>query len=58
MDIIHRIFTLKKMNIKEVAKLMNTLAEVYPDCEVTFANNKVPVNTLSYDAKSNSINLR
>ena len=44
--------------IKEVAKLMNTLAEVYPDCEVTFANNKVPVNTLSYDAKSNSINLR
>ena len=46
------------MNIKEVAKLMNTRAEVYPDCEVTFANNKVPVNTLSYDARSNSINLR
>lgn len=46
------------MNIKEVAKLMNSLAEVYPDCEFTFANNKVPVNTLSYDAKSNSINLR
>lgn len=46
------------MNIKEVAKWMNTLAEIYQDCEVTFANNKVPVNTLSYDAKSNSINLR
>ena len=46
------------MNIKEVAKLMNSLAEVYPDCEVTFVNNKVPVNTLSYDTKSNSINLR
>lgn len=58
MDIIHHTLTFKKMNIKEVAKLMNTLAEVYPDCEVTFANNKVPVNTLSYDAKSNSINLR
>lgn len=58
MDIIHRILTLKKMNIKDVAKWMNTLAEIYPDCEVTFANNKVPVNTLSYDAKSNSINLR
>lgn len=25
------------MNIKDVAKLMNTFAEVYPDCEVTFA---------------------
>ena len=46
------------MNIKEVARWMNSLAEVYSDCEVTFANNKVPVNTLSYDEKSNSINLR
>ena len=46
------------MNIKEVAKLMNSLADAYPDCEFTFANNKVLVNTLSYDAKSNSINLR
>ena len=46
------------MNIKDVAKLMNTFAEVYPDCEVTFANNKVPVNVVQYDAKSNSINLR
>ena len=46
------------MNIKDVAKLMNTFADVYPDCEVTFANNKVPVNVLNYDAKSNSINLR
>ena len=58
MDIIHRIFTLKKMNIKEVAKWMTNIAEIYPDCEVTFPNNKVPINTLSYDAKSNSINLR
>lgn len=46
------------MNIKDVAKLMATYAEIYPDCEVTFANNKVPVNVVQYDAKSNSINLR
>jgi len=46
------------MNIKDVAKLMTTLGEVYPDCEVTFANNKVPVTVVHYDAKSNSINLR
>lgn len=46
------------MNIKDVAKLMTTYAEIYPDCEVTFANNKVSVNAVQYDAKSNSINLR
>jgi len=46
------------MNIKDVAKLMTTYAEIYPDCEVTFANNKVSVNVVQYDAKSNSINLR
>ena len=45
------------MNIKDVAKLMATYAEIYPDCEVTFANNKVPVNVVQYDTKSNSINL-
>jgi hypothetical protein len=46
------------MKITDAAKLMATFAEIYPDCEVTFANNKVPVNTVQYDAKSNSINLR
>ena len=46
------------MNIKNVAKLMTTYAEIYPDIEVTFANNKVPVNIVQYDAKSNTINLR
>ena len=35
------------MNIKEVAKWMNTLAEIYPDCEVTFANNKVQIGRAS-----------
>ena len=46
------------MNIKDVVKLMTIYAEIYPDCEVTFANNKVPVNVVQYDVKSNSINLR
>ena len=46
------------MNIKDAAKLMSTYAEVYPDCELTFANNKVLVSVIQYDAKSNSINLR
>lgn len=46
------------MNIKDVVKLMTTFGEIYPNCEVTFANNKVPVNVIQYDAKSNSINLR
>lgn len=46
------------MNIKDAAKLMSTYAEVYPNCELTFANNKVPVSVIQYDAKSNSINLR
>lgn len=46
------------MNIKDVAKLMITYADIYPDCELIFANNKVPVNVIQYDAKSNSINLR
>jgi len=46
------------MNIKDVAKLMNTFAEVYPDCEVTFANNKVKATVIQFDIKSNSINIR
>lgn len=46
------------MNIKDVAKLMQTYAEIYPECEVTFANNKVSVNIIQYDSKSNSINVR
>jgi len=46
------------MNIKDTAKLLSTYAEIYPNCEVTFANNKVPVNIVQYDSKSNTINLR
>jgi hypothetical protein len=46
------------MNIKDVAKLMNSFAEVYPDCEVTFANNKVKATVIQFDIKSNSINIR
>jgi hypothetical protein len=46
------------MNIKDTAKLMQTYADVYPDANVTFANNKVPVTKIVYDASTNSINLR
>jgi hypothetical protein len=46
------------MKVKDAAKLMATYAEIYPDIELTFANNKVPVSVVQYDAKSNSINLR
>lgn len=46
------------MNIKDAAKLLNTLAEIYPDAKLTFANNKVDVSTIVYDVKSNSINIR
>lgn len=46
------------MNILDVAKLMQTYAEVYPTADVTFANNKVSVTKIVYDANTNSINLR
>ena len=46
------------MNIKDAAKLISTLAEIYPDAKLTFANNKVDVTTIVYDSKSNSVNIR
>lgn len=46
------------MEIKKAAKLIQTLAELYPDAKFTFANNKVDVNTVVYDAKTNSVNVR
>ena len=46
------------MKIKDAAKLMATFGEIYSDLDVTFANNKVPVTVIQYDAKSNSINIR
>lgn len=46
------------MNIKDAAKLLNTLAEIYPDARITFANNKVDVSVIVYDTKSNSVNIR
>ena len=46
------------MKVKDAAKLLTTLSEIYPDLDITFANNKVPVNVVQYDAKSNSINIR
>lgn len=46
------------MKIKDAAKLMNTYAELYPEYNVTFANNKVPVNIIVFDEKSKTINIR
>lgn len=46
------------MNIKDVAKLMTTYAEIYPEAEVTFANNKVIATVINYDNKSKTINIR
>lgn len=46
------------MKAKDAAKLLTTLSEIYPDVDITFANNKVQVNVVQYDAKSNSINIR
>ena len=37
---------------------MTTLAEIYPECELTFANNKVSATKIVYDEKTNSINIR
>lgn len=39
-------------------KLLQSFAEVYPNSELTFANNKVPVSKIVYDEKTNSVNLR
>lgn len=46
------------MKTKDCAILMQSYASVYPDADVTFANNKVPVTKIVYDEKTNSINLR
>ena len=46
------------MNIKDAAKLMQSYADVYPEADLTFANNKVPVTKIVFDEKTNSINLR
>ena len=46
------------MKIKDAAKLMTKFAEIYPDCELTFANNKVAASKIVYDEKTKSINIR
>ena len=38
--------------------ILQTFAKVYPDSELTFANNKVPVNLIVYDEKTNTVNVR
>lgn len=46
------------MSIKEFAQLMTTFALAYPDANVTFANNKVEVTKVVFDAQTKSINIR
>lgn len=46
------------MNIKEFAQLMSTFALAYPDANVTFANNKIEVTKVVFDAQTKSINIR
>lgn len=47
-----------EIKVKDAVKLLSTLAEIYPDAKLTFANNKVDVSTIVYDAKTNSVNIR
>ena len=46
------------MKTKELAELLTTFAQAYPDSEVTFANNKVPIEKVVFDAQTKSINIR
>ena len=46
------------MKAKEFVKLISGIADAYPDIDVTFANNKVPVNLVVYDDKSKTLNIR
>jgi len=46
------------MKAREVATILYAYIEAYPDVELTFANNKVPVTKIIYDKKTDSINLR
>ena len=46
------------MKAKDAAKLLITLSEIYPDLDITFANNKAPVTKIVYDSNSQSVNFR
>lgn len=46
------------MKAKEFAELLTTFATAYPNSEVTFANNKVEVTKIVFDAQTKSINIR
>lgn len=46
------------MKVTDLVTIMQSYSSVYPDAEVTFANNKVPVSKIVYDERTNSINLR
>lgn len=46
------------MKTIDAAKLLQTFAEVYPNSELTFANNKVSVTKIVYDENTHTINIR
>lgn len=56
--VVHYHWNNNTMNIKEFAQLMSTFALAYPDAKVTFANNKVEVTKVVFDAQTKSINIR
>lgn len=46
------------MKVSEAVKILQALQAIWPDTEVTFANNKVPVTKIVYDTNSQSVNFR
>lgn len=46
------------MKTVDAAKLLQTFAELYPNSNLTFANNKVSVSKIVYDENTNTINIR
>ena len=46
------------MKVKEAVQILQTLQAIWPETEVTFANNKVPVTKIVYDSNSNTVNFR
>ena len=46
------------MKVTEAVKILQTLQALWPDTEITFANNKVPVTKIVYDSNSKSVNFR
>ena len=46
------------MVIDEAINYLTVIRHHHPTCNVTFANNKVPVSKIVYDETTNTVNLR